>query len=256
MNYAPHLFRKFKRSVIVRTDFQDKDRARTAVWSTLDEEGVARFPFPPHGRIPNFDGAPAAAERLFTIDLFSDASCMKVNPDAPQRYVRIEALERGCTVLVPTPRLRAGFKRLDPATIPPDERASAASLSNMDQWAAPVALEDLPPLDAIVTGSVAVTRAGHRCGKGEGYSDLEYAILRELGHDPVPVATTVHPLQIVASVPTDPHDLPLSTLVTPDETISVDNPPPPPDGIDWAALSDEALDEMPILQAVKERTSS
>jgi hypothetical protein len=37
-------------------------------------------------------------------------------------------------------------------------------------------------LDAIICGSVAVTRDGRRCGKGEGYSDLEFAILRELGH--------------------------------------------------------------------------
>jgi len=48
---------------------------------------------------------------------------------------------------------------------------------------------DMPGLDAIVCGSVAVTRDGRRCGKGEGYSDLEFAILRELGHPPVPVAT-------------------------------------------------------------------
>lgn len=238
----------------MRTDFQNKDHARSAIWSALDENGVARFPFPPHGRIPNFEGAPEAATRLFDTDLLSDAACIKVNPDAPQRHVRVEALQRGCTVLVPTPRLRAGFKQLDPAAIPPDERAAAASLSNMDQWAEPVALEALPTLDAIVTGSVAVTRTGHRCGKGEGYSDLEYAILRELGHDPVPVATTVHPLQVVDSFPTDPHDLPLSCIVTPDETISVNTPSSPPTGIDWTALSDEALDEMPVLHAVKERT--
>jgi 5-formyltetrahydrofolate cyclo-ligase len=240
----------------VRTDFPNKDRARTTIWSTLDEKGVARFPFPPHGRIPNFDGARAAAARLFETDPLTDATCLKVNPDAPQRYVRIEALQRGCTVLVPTPRLRAGFKRLDPAAIPPDERTAAAGLSNMDEWAEPVALKNLPSLDAIVTGSVAVTRDGHRCGKGEGYSDLEYALLRELGHDPVPVATTVHPLQIVDAFPTDPHDLPLSLLVTPDETIRVEDPPPPPSGIDWTALPDEALNEMPVLQSLKEHTTS
>ena len=55
-----------------------------------------------------------------------------------------------------------------------------------------VALADMPRLDAIVCGSVAVTREGRRCGKGEGYSDPEFAILRELGHPPVPIATTMH----------------------------------------------------------------
>jgi 5-formyltetrahydrofolate cyclo-ligase len=36
----------------------------------------------------------------------------------------------------------------------------------------------MPALDAIVCGSVAVTHDGRHCGKGEGYSDLEFAILR------------------------------------------------------------------------------
>jgi len=231
--------------------FDTKSAAREAVWDTLEEEGAARFPFPPHGRIPNFDGAPAAAERLFERTPFSDARRIKANPDAPQRHVRIEALQRGCTVYVPTPRLRGGFKRLDPGQIPRDDRTSAAALSNMDRWAEPVALDALPQLDAIVTGSVAVTRTGRRCGKGEGYSDLEYAILRELGHDPVPVATTVHPIQLVESVPADAHDLPLSWIVTPEETVEVPDPPAAPTGIDWEALSDEDLDEMPVLQELR-----
>ena len=37
----------------------------------------------------------------------------------------------------------------------------------------------MPRLDTIVCGSVTVTRDGRRCGKGEGYSDLE--IMRDLG---------------------------------------------------------------------------
>ncbi|MCS3702065.1 5-formyltetrahydrofolate cyclo-ligase [Salinibacter ruber] len=231
--------------------FDTKSAAREAVWDALEDEGIARFPFPPHGRIPNFEGAPAAAERLFEEPPFTGARRLKVNPDAPQRYVRIEALRRGCVVFVPTPRLRGGFKRLDPASIPDDEIKPAASLSKMDRWAEPVALDDLPPLDAIVTGSVAVTPGGHRCGKGEGYSDLEYAILRELGHDPVPVATTVHSRQRVASVPTDPHDLPLARIVTPEQTIDVADPPAPPTGIDWTALSAADLEEMPVLRELR-----
>jgi len=237
----------------MRTRFAQKSMARTAIWDALENEGVARFPFPPHGRIPNFDGAETAAKRLLRTPLFANAERIKVNPDAPQRYVRIEALRRGCTVYVPSPRLRGGFKRLDPTTIPNDEIAPAASLSNMDQWAEPVALDKLPPLNAIVTGSVAVTQKGQRCGKGEGYSDLEYAILLELGHDPAPVATTVHPLQIIESLPSDPHDLPLSLIVTPGATYSVDDPPPGPDGIDWSILSDDDLNEMPVLRALWEK---
>jgi len=237
----------------MRRRFGHKAEARDTIWNAMDDRGVARFPFPPHGRIPNFEGAKEAAARLFAAPLLEDATRLKVNPDAPQRYVRIEALRRGCTVYVPTPRLRGGFKRLDPETIPDDDISSAASLSKMDQWAEPVDLDDLPSLDVIITGSVAVTRDGRRCGKGEGYSDLEYAILRELGHATVPVATTVHPLQIVDELPADPHDLSLSLVVTPDEAVSIDESRPAPDGIDWSVLSDEQIESMPILQTLRSR---
>ena len=75
--------------------------------------------------------------------------------------------------------------------------------------------------------------------------------MRELGHPPVPVATTVHPLQIVGAFPRDPNDLPLSLIVTPDETISVKRPPPPPAGIEWDRLTEADFEEMPILRELR-----
>lgn len=233
--------------------YADKGSARQAIWDRLKDERLARFPFPPHGRIPNFKGAESAARRLFELAPWRDAKRIKVNPDAPQRHVRIEALRRGIVVFVPTPRLRAGFKMLDPARIPDDKIAEAASLSRGDKWAVAVPLEELPPMDAIVAGSVAVTREGRRCGKGEGYSDLEFAILRELGHPPVPVATTVHDVQIVDALPWDETDLPLSVVVTPHKAIAIDAPLPAPGGIDWNKLTPEDLDEMPVLKELRDR---
>lgn len=228
--------------------FDSKGAARQAVWDALSESRVARFPFPPHGRIPNFDGAREAAERLFGHRLFETARRIKVNPDAPQRFVRLLALERGIEVYMPTPRLRAGFRRLDPRRIPAEHYPQAASLSKGERWAEAVPLDRMPQLDAMVTGSAAVTRRGRRCGKGHGYADLEYAILLELGHQPVPVATTVHPLQIVGDFPGDPHDLPVSLIVTPEAITEVKEPPKGPQGIDRAALPDDALDAMPVLR--------
>src|SRR5436190_2682559 len=139
-------------------DFADKSAARQWVCDRLVAEGVARFPFPPHGRIPNFAGAQVAAARLFNTEPWKSATAIKVNPDSPQRPLRAEALRRGITVFVPTPRLRGGFKKLDPRRIPPDRINEAASLSRGDRWSEEVALVDMPGLDAIVCGSVAVTR--------------------------------------------------------------------------------------------------
>ncbi|MBK37059.1 MAG: 5-formyltetrahydrofolate cyclo-ligase [Gemmatimonadetes bacterium] len=225
-----------------------KQAARQHVWDHLEAEGFAAFPFPPHGRIPNFVGASIAADRLLDIPQIAAAKRIKVNPDAPQPPVKSRALQHGKTIYVPTPRLRGGFKRLDPDVIPPEAFRKAASLSGMDEWADDIPVHDLPAMDAIVCGSVAVDALGHRCGKGEGYSDIEYAILRELGHPPAPVYTTVHDAQVLASIPRDDNDLPLAGIVTPTRTLLIDDPLPAPRGINWSRLTEEDLDEMPLLK--------
>jgi 5-formyltetrahydrofolate cyclo-ligase len=233
------------------TRFSDKQDARQAVWDSLQSKRLARFPFPPHGRIPNFAGAEEAARRLFELSPWKHAKRLKINPDAPQRPVREQALRRGIQVYVPTPRLRGGFMLFDPATIPPEKIREAAGLTTGARWAKAIPLAELPRMDAIVCGSVAVTRNGRRCGKGEGYSDLEYAILRELGHPPVPVATTVHRVQILDDFPRDITDLPLSVIVTPEETIRVQRPPAAPKGVNWTQLTEEDLNEMPVLRELR-----
>jgi 5-formyltetrahydrofolate cyclo-ligase len=82
------------------------------------------------------------------------------------------------------------------------------------------------------------------------------AILRELGHPPVPVATTMHDLQIVGSVPRDPTDQSLSVIATPTQAIRIKRPSAAPTGIDWTRLSDEDLEEMPILAELKRMMTS
>jgi 5-formyltetrahydrofolate cyclo-ligase len=231
--------------------FSDKQAARTAVWDRLRAERLAAFPFPPHGRIPNFKGAKDAAARLFTHRIWQRVKRVKVNPDAPQRYVREAALRRGIEVLVPTPRLRGGFKRLDPKRIPAAKISEAVSLSRGGRWAEDVPLDRLPRIDAIVAGSVAVTRDGRRCGTGEGYSDLEFAILRELGQPPVPVMTTVHDIQVLESFPRAATDIPVAIIATPTELIRVRRPPRPPRGIDWGRLTDRDYEEMPVLAELR-----
>lgn len=233
-------------------DFSSKQAARQAVWDRLKNEKLAAFPFPPHGRIPNFKGAKDAALRLFDEPEWRDAKLIKVNPDSPQKYVRAEALRRGITVYVPTPRLKAGFLKLDPTNVPFDAINDASQMSKVGKWAEPVDLTDLPQLDAIVTGCVAVTETGRRAGKGEGYSDIEFAILRELGHHAIPVATTVNDVQVVSDFPIETNDLPLTVITTPMQTYRIKNPPPPPEKIEWDRLTDQDLEDMPVLKELRE----
>jgi hypothetical protein len=63
----------------------------------------------------------------------------------------------------------------------------------------------------------------------------------------VPVATTVHDLQVVDSMPRDPTDQPLSVIATPTHAIRIKRPSAASIGIDWTRLGVEDLQEMPIL---------
>lgn len=233
----------------------EKDDVRQRVWDDLDATGVARFPFPPHGRIPNFAGANEAAERLANQSVWEDATAIKINPDSPQRLARSRALADGKRIYMAVPRLQAEqpFLELDPDRI--DDPSEASTIGGANEYGNPVSIDEMTPIDLIVSGSVAVDEHGTRIGKGEGYSDLEYAILLEAGliDGDTPVATTVHERQVCSTqLPHDPHDVPLEVIVTPDRTISVETTTNPPIGIDWSLLEAETIQEMPVLQRLQE----
>jgi len=224
---------------------------RQRIWDHLEDEGLARFPFPPHGRIPNFANHREAADRLATTKAWTQASTLKCNPDAPQLPVRRRALRDGKTIYMAVPRLRdeKPFLRLAPDEL--DDIDAATTVSGCSKHGVAVDPEAMPAIDLIVAGSVAVDRAGNRVGKGEGYSDLEFAVLR--GFDRVDsettVATTVHDCQIVADgeIETGRHDVPLDLIVTPTQTIETESTARRPEGLYWDDLDSETIDEIPVL---------
>ncbi len=177
---------------------------------------------------------------------FKVAKLIKVNPDAPQRKVRELALRSGKTVLVPTPRLRGEFFLLDPSRVDP---AEASSISGFTRLGERVDIYNVERVDLIVVGSVAVTRRGERVGKGEGYSELEYAMLRELGKidASTPVITTVHPVQIVEEIPTMPYDVSVDVIVSPEEVIRTGGGHKP-EGLLLEFLTREKIEETPFLK--------
>src|SRR5256885_11979421 len=233
--------------------YRDRASARRPLGAWRRATTGPRCRAPPHGRIPNFAGARQAAERLLAHRLFKRVRVIKVNPDSPQRWVRQLALERGITVITPTPRLKGAFRRLDPRRIPRERHAEAATLKRGGKWGEDITLAEMPKVDLVVMGSVAATRDGGRLGKGHGYADLEYALLRELGNPAVPLATTVHRLQLIDGFPVEAHDTPLSLIATPEELIEVKRRRRAPSGIDWQRLPREALEEMPVLAELKRR---
>jgi 5-formyltetrahydrofolate cyclo-ligase len=229
---------------------RSKQVIRERVWSLLTERGAARFPGA-MGRIPNFIGAEAAARRLAESPAWRAARVVKCNPDAPQLPVRVLALRQGKRLFMAVPRLRQErcFLELDPRRLAGRERA-AASIGGAARFGKPTLPKDMPKIDLIVAGSVAVDRGGARIGKGGGFSDLEFALLTELGlvGPWTTVATTVHPLQVVvAPITMLAHDIPLDLIVTPDKTIICPGRHQRPPGILWSALPEEKIAEIPVL---------
>lgn len=232
----------------------EKDRIRQYVWNTLVERGVARFPLPPHGRIPNFHGSEEAGIKLTFLDVFREAGVVKVNPDSPQRIIREYALRMGKKLLMPTPRIKKGFILLDGKLLRGRERY-ASTIRGAFRLGRLVGLDELPQVDFIVEGSVAVGLDCSRLGKGEGYAELEYAILRTLNlvDEYTPVATTVHELQIFDKLPQDPFDVPVDIIVTPRRVLRPQCSRRRPDGIYWEHLSLEKIMEIPILGELRRR---
>lgn len=77
-----------------------KQSIRTKVWDHLDKNDLVVFPRPCQGRIPNFKGAPAAAEKLIALDVFRNSKTIKVNPDKPQEMVRFHTLEVSLIIIL------------------------------------------------------------------------------------------------------------------------------------------------------------
>lgn len=217
----------------------------------MTEQQVGAFPFPLQGRIPNFKGSHDAARLLQTLDVWEQAKTIKANPDAPQLKARELALKNGKRLFMAVPRLRDQhpFREI----IPPDDvkPRKAVSISGSKKYGEPRSVEELPHIDLILAGSVAVHRDGRRIGKGGGYSDLEFALAREAGKisaDTV-IVTTVHPLQVLeGDLPFEDHDIPLDYIITPEEVIQTDTCYDRPPGIIPDVLSDQYCREIPVLK--------
>ena len=233
----------------------DKDAIREYMWTALEQAGVVHAKNV-HDKIPDFRGAGEAADRVAELDVWRNARVIKSNPDKAQRPLRQRALEEGKIVYMAVPRLRSEqcFVELDPAKldIPP---AKASTISGASRSGRPVYVEEMRPVDLVVSGSVAVNRQGVRIGKGGGFADLEYGLAVAagiVGPDTL-VISTVHALQVLDDeLPFTRHDVPLDYVVTPYETIKCSGNLPHPSGIYWEDLDEQKISEIPLLHKLRE----
>ncbi len=234
-------------------DQTHKAAIRKRVWQTLEASGAS--PQGAHGRIPNFVGSDIAADLVISLTEWQQARTMKANPDKPQQPVRAHALRAGKLLFMAVPKLAEvkPFYRLDPEELGAHpERAADRRVAA--RLAPKVAVGELPPIDFIICGSVAVNHEGVRIGKGAGYSDIEVALLAEAGllKPETTIVTTVHELQVIdEELPSQAHDFTVDYVVTQERVISCSGASHRPSGIDWSPVTPDMAAKIPVLAALR-----
>ncbi|XP_038224183.1 methenyltetrahydrofolate synthase domain-containing protein isoform X1 [Dermochelys coriacea] len=232
---------------------------REKIWDYMEANNLADFPRPVHHRIPNFKGSHQACHAVRELDVFNRTSEVKVDPDKPLEGVRLVTLQARKTLLVPTPRLRTGLfnKIVPPPGATKEILRICATSQGVKDYSTPVGLDAKVQVDLVVVGSVAVSEKGWRIGKGEGFADMEYAMMVSMGaiRENTPVVTVVHDCQVVdiAEELLDDHDLTVDYILTPTRTIKTGCKRPKPQGIIWHKISYEMLERIPILKNLRYR---
>ena len=247
--------------VAIRTCWRRRRAARSGV-GRLDRPGVARFP-KPRNRIPNFVGAEAAAAALADTDEWRAARVLKANPDSPQWPVRTRALEDGKVVYMAVPRLAEAdpFFLLDPESSPTPPQGELDQ--GRGRSASTIGIDDLEPVDLVVTGCVAVDeRDGARLGKGGGFSDLELALAAAAGlvDERHGVVTTVHADRCVdaGTIPVTAHDFHLDLIVTAGRGVRCRACPAAGrcPRLEWDQLTDDKVASIPLLERLRRSGAS
>jgi 5-formyltetrahydrofolate cyclo-ligase len=227
-----------------------KQEIRERVWALLEREHVTEPGV--RGYIPAFTGAEIAASVLAGTPEWQAAQVIKAVPDRAQQPVRERALRDGKLLYMAVPKLAEDppFCELDPLN-PLVSAAEAASREGAAKVARRVGTGQMRPVDMVVCGSVAVNRDGTRLGKGAGYSDIEVALLAEVGliSSRTLIVTTVHPLQVLDEpIPETSHDFSVDLIITTRDLIRC-GPPRRPAGLDWDQLPASMITAIPVLAA-------
>jgi 5-formyltetrahydrofolate cyclo-ligase len=233
-------------------------RLRRVVWRRLAEvaQPDSRFGLDFASFIPDFAGSERCTESIAGLPEYRSARTVVVMPDNNLEGLRRRALADGKRMLVCTYALARGFVLLDGHTVAPDDRSLAATLDGMERFGPALSYRELCAVglvDLVVTGAAAVTREGVHFGKGHGYFDIEWGLLREieLVGTATPVVASVHACQVVdESVPHEVFDATVDVIVTPEEIIRCRGLAKPA-GLFWDRLPREFADSRPYFAELR-----
>ena len=197
------------------------------IYDKLFNEGQSLRPNGDYGKIPDFKGSDIAAELLAGSDEWKNSKTIFCSPDSAQIPVRYLALKENKNLIMASPNLEHGYLYLEGNKLNGKEREASTKEGAFNHCSkffdfGEGSSFDIA-IDMLVEGSVGVDRFGNRIGKGKGFADREIEDLlnKNLIDEDTPLATTIHPFQLVDHVPMESHDKSLSMIVTTSEIIRI-----------------------------------
>jgi 5-formyltetrahydrofolate cyclo-ligase len=210
---------------------------RKQIWGQMEAHKISPAP---QGTIPTFPDQNKAAERMRRLEIYQRATTVMVPPDQAQLQVRINAVMDGKRLIMATPGLRDGFYLLKKERIKIKNLRGAARGSGVRRFGARLITtrHEIGTVDLMVTGAVAVGIQGGRIGKGSGYFDLEYMILREIDsvNETTPICALVDDCQVMEEVPMEAKDVAVDIICTPTRIIATERSFQRPAKIPWDLL--------------------
>jgi 5-formyltetrahydrofolate cyclo-ligase len=227
---------------------------REEIWDHMKAAGLSPAP---HGTIPTFSGQNKASEKLRGLAVYQQARTIMVPPDQAQLQVRINALLDGKRLIMATPGLRDGFYLLEKGNIKVKDWRSAARSSGVQRFGKRLKTtrSEIGEVDLLATGAVAVGLQGERVGKGSGYFDLEYMILREIGSviEATPICALVDNCQVLEQVPMEAKDVAVDFIITPTRIITTERTLARPAKLPWNELNERHIKGMRPLQELRKQ---
>ncbi|MEM4747914.1 MAG: 5-formyltetrahydrofolate cyclo-ligase [Archaeoglobaceae archaeon] len=190
--------------------FKSKEEVREYVWRKIEPFSK----FPPYGRIPNFRGAEKACEKLRNLEEYWSSECIFSAPDSVLLRLREIVLEDGKMLLAALPRMK-GFVLLRQKVKPTIENLKIGEKADFGKLRKKVGI--------FAQGCVAVDLKGNRIGKGSGFGDREYEILKREGvlKNEALFIVIAHEIQIFDDLShlIEKHDARADVILTPEKII-------------------------------------